>query len=59
MGLGSGVKKAPDPRSRIRIRTTPRQSGKLNPDPHHSETVEALEGHFWSIGWSKSGKSEW
>ncbi len=46
--------------------TDPHQSGKLDPDmdslesekldPHQREKVEALEGHFWSIGGSKSGK---
>ncbi len=36
--------------SRIRI--------EVKKDPHQSEKVEALEGSFWSIGGSKSEKSE-
>jgi hypothetical protein len=39
--------------------TDPEQGGKLDPDlePHQSEKVE---GSFWSIEGSKSGKkSEW
>ncbi len=39
----------------------PLQREKLvpDPDPHQRKKMEALEGHFWSIGGSKSGKSEW
>ncbi len=29
-----------------------------NPDPHQSEKVEALEGH-WSIGVPNLGGNEW
>jgi hypothetical protein len=32
----------------------PHHFRKLNPDPHQSDKVEALEGHFGALG-SKSG----
>jgi hypothetical protein len=33
--------------------------GKLDPDPHQSEEVEALEGHFEALNGPNLGKSEW
>jgi hypothetical protein len=41
---------------RIRIRVNPHQSGKLDPDPHQSKKVEALEGHFKALEGPNLGK---
>ncbi len=36
----------------------PNHFGKLDPDPHQIEKVEALEGHFGGLEGPNQGKSE-
>jgi hypothetical protein len=37
----------------------PHNFGKLDPVPHQSEKVEALEGHFGALEGPNPGESEW
>ncbi len=48
-----------DPHHFWKLDPDPHQSGKLDTDldPHQSEKVEALEGHFGTLEGSKSKKN--